>query len=477
MRSLRYLLVGGVAIAALAGWVFATSQGPPRVEGLPGSAALTGYKELYDFANWPGKDGPIRDGFKLDGAILPEGLFLEHTSGVIVSMDPRTGFLAVCRDYEVTGKTAPGSLDIRLVVTETSAQAQEAIMDVFVNMQVPQPPLFPRGTERGLDLGDICFASASLVVWARNNIFVRVWTDTRDMRPYVEQLARSIDAAIEKRATFNTYAECKSRPAITKVARTPGAGVDWSAVEARDPQGEKLIYCPYDRPGWPTFDLAVNETNLVGFPLSGIAKWKWDTRNSEMVNADINLFLKAYEAPLGRPAAQPPLPDLDSVALDATDVAPLVIKFQDQKGYWPYGEGEGELLLRAGLYQYLDTTEAPYPYILAKLCRFQDPAEATAAADYYIHHLEAGYGVAPFREAGAGRETAGQKCWTTETSFSFYIVFQRGPFCATLGGAVQDRALVVQLAEKLDKNIQAYLEARPPAGQSPQRTEPPPASP
>ena len=46
--------------------------------------------------------------------------------------------------------------------------------------------------------------------------------------------------------------------------------------------------------------IAVSESNLVGFPVPGIAKWKDNAPNAEEVNAKIDAFLARFEHPARR---------------------------------------------------------------------------------------------------------------------------------------------------------------------------------
>jgi hypothetical protein len=291
---------------------------------------------------------------------------------------------------------------------------------------------------------------------------MEAWTE--DMRPFVDPLARAIDAAISQRASFNTYAECRSRPTITRVKRTPGADAHWSAAEAADPRGEQLKYWSFSRPGWGvSFQIAVNESNLVGFPLSGIADWKWESLGTPAINADINAFLRAHEVPSEHPFALLPARRLEEVALGETQVAPFTLDFQDSDGYWPFLAASGETLARPGIYQYLTVPGTPSSEITAKVCRFESEDAATAAMDYYVSKM-----AVPFREGGLRGLTVGHKCWTYEDPpLSTYIVFQRGPFCASFTGSWQDREVIATIARAQDDKIIAFLRPPPPTRSTP----------
>ncbi len=153
-------------------------------------------------------------------------------------------------------------------------------------------------------------------MWVRNNVLVRVSAQTIDIGASVEQLARALDAAISGRATFKSYAECASRPVITGVAKVSGSEevqrleVDWKAVAITAPQGEEVVYFPSHRVfakervrgrGWPSYQVAISESNLMGFPISRAAEWKTNGPRSSEVNAEVNAFLKT----MARPAAAP----------------------------------------------------------------------------------------------------------------------------------------------------------------------------
>ncbi len=274
-------------------------------------------KALYDFAHWPGKDGPVRDGFKVDASLLPEGLVFRYVSLADPGVTAKGDWLGVYRWYEVTNVDGSGSLNIDVAVMETCAQAQERVIEVFVGSSKPQPPLFCRGGQYGLDLGDVCFAGRQRdgyfhsVMWVRNNVFVRMWASTDDLYPLVEPLARALDAAILQRATFKTYAECASRPVITAVERVTGSEegprieADWKAVELENPRQEEIRLWPFQIPGTGViFQVAVSESNLIGFPLPGLVPWKWVSPGYEEKNATINAFLQKYQRPPPEAPAQ-----------------------------------------------------------------------------------------------------------------------------------------------------------------------------
>jgi hypothetical protein len=274
-------------------------------------------KALYDFAHWPRQDGPVRDGFKVDASVLPEGLILHRISDAPPVVSAERDWLGVSRGYQLTNPDGTGSLSVDVAVMETCAQAQERVIEVFVGSSKPQPPLFGRGGQYGLDLGDVCFAGRQRdgyfhsVMWVRNNVFVRMWASTDDLYPLVEPLARALDAAILQRATFKTYAECASRPVITAVQRVTGSEegprieADWKAVELDNPRQEEIRLWPFQIPGTGViFQVGVSESNLIGFPLPGLVPWKWVSPGYEQKNATINAFLQKYQRPPPEPPAQ-----------------------------------------------------------------------------------------------------------------------------------------------------------------------------
>jgi len=275
---------------------------------------------MYDFANWPGKDGLVRDGFKIGADVLPPELELVRAGDPRAYVDPDSGYLNVRRRYIITRADRTGRITVDVTVAGTCVQAQERLIGLLVNTSMAQPPLIPKGAEYGLDLSDVCFVlpgkdgGFTAAMWVRNNVLVRIAAHIDDMRPFVEELARALDAAISRRATFKTYAECVSRPVITGVARVTGSEevqrleVDWKAVETEVPQGEKVEYVPSHRlfpkgklkgRGWPSYQVAISESNLMGFPLSGAAAWKTNGPRGDKVNTEVDAFLKTVERPAG----------------------------------------------------------------------------------------------------------------------------------------------------------------------------------
>lgn len=237
-----------------------------------GSERVQYIKDIYDFQNWPGKDGPVRDGFQVTAGMLPATLRIGQVSPSWPHADRRTAAVSVSRDYRITTTNGDRVLTINLIVAETSAQAQEPIADFFAMCSIPQPPLVPRGAKCGLHLGDVCFGGVRSVLWTRDNIYVRVRAKSKEMYPFVGPVARALDEAISKRATYEAYAECKSRPVITSSTRVSDPeerrrlpdGWDLK-VEAKDPNGEKLEYTHMNFAG-QTIPVVVNESNLLTFP-------------------------------------------------------------------------------------------------------------------------------------------------------------------------------------------------------------------
>jgi hypothetical protein len=306
MRVSRYLpaLLAVFALAAVGECV----EAPKDVRR---SKTLERAKEFYGFATWPGRGGPIRSGLKLDPGMLPEGLVIEEVRGPSLSTDPLIGRFHVSRDYIITRAEGQGELEVTITVAEDCAQVHEILISQILNF--PCPPGMARGAEFGLDLGDVCFGNPADVQWVRSNVFVRVLANSRpEMTPFFGPIARALDEELCRRPTSSTYAECPARPVITEVARVIDSeemqrlGVEWKAVEVKDPNGEEVTLVSIaPREGWGgiNFQVAINESNLLGFPLPGIAEWKPDHPRSAEFDATIDTFLSRFATPAQRALA------------------------------------------------------------------------------------------------------------------------------------------------------------------------------
>jgi len=139
--------------------------------------------------------------------------------------------------------------------------------------------------------------------------------------------------------------------------------------------------------------------------------------------------------------------ELKAVVLDEIDVAPYRIEAQGRQR-WP-----GPQLQRLGVEQRLSVEGGPE--LGVTVYRFDDEEAAREGADFYAHSMAAG-----FRQGGLDGETVGESCWAHECSWAAALVFQRGPFCAVVGGLTpipSERSIITEIAQKLDERMLNYL--------------------
>jgi len=301
-------LVGAVVVAAV------SPKAPPEPDSreVEREKRTTEIKDSFGFQRWPGKRGPVRDGFRVHAGLVRDGYRLRQRGPVRIHQEPGRG-IVVRRSYRIEQSDGHGTLFLEIRMGEDCATAQESIVAFLVGWSltcsVPDPLAgFALGTERGLELGDVCVAKHGVVVWARNNVFLYIRSQGNEsVHRYLIPFASALDSAIVKRAVFPSYTECKSRPVITRVERTTPDEraelkyVDWKAVEVTKPEGEGVTLLPFrPRSGEPTaaggvsVQMAVSDSNLVGFPLPGLAEWKQEGSNRAAVNAFFDEFFEKY---------------------------------------------------------------------------------------------------------------------------------------------------------------------------------------
>ena len=244
-------------------------------------------KAAYDFSHWPGKNGPIRDGFGLQACVVKP---LEIAKAYPGRPSVTRSALSVSRRYVLGGRGCPGKIEVTVVVAETCREAQEALVTPFAASSLPPEFRTPRDTCLGVALGDVWFVSRArngfrAAEWVRNNVAIWVRAHSEDMRPFVKPLALAIDKAILARPTVKTYRQCKNRPVVKGIEMVAGKG--WQITDAADPNGERLEQYPFNWAG-ETFPVLINESNLVGFPPS-TTEWRTPKRDQ------LRRFLARYE--------------------------------------------------------------------------------------------------------------------------------------------------------------------------------------
>ncbi len=161
-------------------------------------------KQAYHFDQWPGKGGEVRPGVNAGRAlaqVLP-GIQCASASASREGSD-----YAPPNRSSVRWRTANVEVSIRLFVS--CDDAQETMIDDLTFRT--NPAISPRGSELGVDLGDVSFPGARATRFVRNNLLVTV----RSRAGNTLELAELIDQAILARPAFDVYEEMAAyRPQI-----------------------------------------------------------------------------------------------------------------------------------------------------------------------------------------------------------------------------------------------------------------------
>lgn len=262
---------------------------------------------LYGYADWPGKDGPVYGGFKVGKEGDKLGLRMGRVGIPDASIDTEDQTVRVRRTYEFVSAAKMDCVEVAITVAETRTAAQKELLRRLVSVSIAQPPLTPRSSVYGIDLGDICYGGpdANGVInrlhWVHGSVFVDMLAEGVGMSRFLLPVAHAIDTAIAERPQYETYSQCSSRPVISSVRRRHADSWQEGAVQAAEGElyhtnSRKLF--ANDTQGWPvTFPVVVTEDNLVGFPLPRIAHWRENHLDAAQVNGGINTFLERFRPP------------------------------------------------------------------------------------------------------------------------------------------------------------------------------------
>ena len=139
--------------------------------------------------------------------------------------------------------------------------------------------------------------------------------------------------------------------------------------------------------------------------------------------------------------------ELRGVLLEDSDVSPFKVAKQVEFR-WPGPHGVGP-----GVEQYVEAVGRPT--VLVFLFGFHNDEAAKAGADFWAHSM-----AEVFAEGGLHDVTVGESCWVSVSGSGAALVFQRGPFCASVGvitDVASERSIITEIAQKLDEKIVGYL--------------------
>jgi hypothetical protein len=198
-------------------------------------------KEAYDFDNWPGKDGKLRQGIRLKGVDLAPYEIASVRDRLATSGE------TILR-YRVAG-AKKHVFEVAVRVHDSVAQAQEALVAFLGTCTVR----LPRGSDSGVAVGDMSFVgkdgdAVRTIAFVRNNVFIRVsLLPSPDSEAVVQfdaaAIAAKIDEQIKQEEEAAESGDLK-KPVISEFTAATGQVAPDTPVEikleASDPREDTL---------------------------------------------------------------------------------------------------------------------------------------------------------------------------------------------------------------------------------------------
>lgn len=206
-------------------------------------------KQLIDFDNLPGKSGMLKPGLSFKQSDYPE----------LAGFKPQDDF----KHYAATNTERSGRLIlltkdkeeiiVRIVPSQVSTDdAQEAMVDEFLNYEIPKEEITKRGDLAGINVGDFNFVpqrdtlpgGVSQLIFVRNNIMVvlRRRNTTFDLTV----LGRDIDDKIKAQVDHNQQQLAGKLPIISAFSPVQPSirvfGRTAMNFQVTDPQGLALKF-------------------------------------------------------------------------------------------------------------------------------------------------------------------------------------------------------------------------------------------
>lgn len=241
-------------------------------------------KQTYDFDNWSGKDGKLKQGLNLKAVDLSPFTVASERNRLFTSGQ------FVFR-YATTEGAAKQVFEVSLRVLDSVAEAQEELIG-FLSTCTGK---LPKGDSMGLEVGDVCFAAKDgdcyrRIVFVRNNIFLSLSlmpaakSAEAQIPPDISEIAGKIDAQIKlaeeaekteelKKPVISEFTAASSvtKPdtpvEVTLEVSSPGGGkvdlfFDQAGAMVYEHEGKR--YFRAEKPGTYTITVcAVNEHFLV----------------------------------------------------------------------------------------------------------------------------------------------------------------------------------------------------------------------
>lgn len=193
-------------------------------------------KENYAYANWEAETGKVIAGLDISKAILPQ---LEGMSNVWPKDNYRiqtyqeTTYVKI-RQWRASEDS---QLDVIMVVCPTFSAAKKYLISHYAGTQMAPQVTKPAGSDVGLDIGNLCFATAINqgqvfldVDFIRHNVLIMMRAQG-DFREELAAAARTLDSLLLKKETKGDYSELKEIPFITQ----------FSCEKAKIKLGERVL--------------------------------------------------------------------------------------------------------------------------------------------------------------------------------------------------------------------------------------------
>ncbi len=205
----------------------------------PSEGSLEKFKEMSGYYNWPGKNGPVRDGIDLSKCAIPS-----LSDIPIVTKPPFFSYIPEEENRKILGYyqsvwqiDRQNLMEVRVVFAETCEEAHEYAICSYFNSSNPQVPK----PDDVVIAGDISFFNGHSFI--RNNIFVMI-TPRGELVNRKSAVAKDIDNLLLARPTASSSEEFKPRIQRFEIAKSLVESKTQTKLflEVADPKGSELYY-------------------------------------------------------------------------------------------------------------------------------------------------------------------------------------------------------------------------------------------
>ncbi|MFQ6104826.1 MAG: hypothetical protein ACE5OP_11120 [Candidatus Glassbacteria bacterium] len=211
-----------------------------------GEETLGEFYARYEVDNWPGKNGYVVPGIKLDALFTNDNqLVVDHETWIDMG-----GERVVMRQLT----TGDNHLIVNIAVARTCETAHQILFSHLVrpkSMQPFEPPALPYGEVRITDIGDVCFGlpqqekeTFHSIEFVRNNIVILLRTKL-DTTMDARSIAKAIDEVILEQPVYPNWRSSGlwisiDRFEITNVNVKSGSTIP-IILSVTDPMNESFI--------------------------------------------------------------------------------------------------------------------------------------------------------------------------------------------------------------------------------------------